>query len=423
MLYFQNKLRRLKRFKDDHDAFYFFNRVCRCCNRWARPIGLSMMDEGFTPKNARFIFLVTWNFTFVLININSVVNRKNEDMVEIFNSCITIGMALQGLVKQYTFSKHYKEILHLVESGTNLYHKLKHEKIIKIARDFAFFGWFIVIHFLRYAYTVAVAGCILIPIMYSHILGPHRILPFDVELPFINPTTNFGYWINVILISVSGIMETIGLVASDGIYIVLLLNGFTQLENIFFELECLDELILKKSDKISAKLNEIIQLHQKYISYIRRINEMFLMYFTVNVVTMVYQIVISLFILATVVRFIFFFISHIKNFNLLQLQNNKISAPLLVFTGSCQLLITCVVGTVLEVKHDKLILCTYDVCWYDMEIKEQKKLKLLLQAAQQDVYIEYVFGALNIPLFVEIYKKIYSGLTMLVNSQQHEGPK
>lgn len=54
-------------------------------------------------------------------------------------------------------------------------------------------------------------------------------------------------------------------------------------------------------------------------------------------------------------------------------------------------------------KHDKLIRCTYDTCWYNIEVKDQKKLKLLLQATQQDVYIEYFFGALNLPLFLEVF--------------------
>lgn len=266
----KRQLRKLKRFKDDRKALYFFTQTTECLNRWGYPIGLSLLKENFSPINPRLFFALAFNAVFVLINLSSVMARKHEDMVEISISCVTIGMALQGLVKQYTFSTNYKELKKLIHSGISFYDVLQQEKIKKIARDFAFFGWMVVMHFLRYAYTLAVLICFLIPIIYSNLFSEKRILPFAVELPFINEQTDFGYWINVLYLAVASMYETIGLVGSDGFYLVLLLNGFTQLENIFFELENLDVIIQQENIKndssaVSEQLNKIIKLHQKYI--------------------------------------------------------------------------------------------------------------------------------------------------------------
>lgn len=268
----KHQLRKLKRFKDDHKALYFFTQTIECLNRWGYPVGLSLLEENYTPINPRLIFLVAFNIVFILINLTSVVARRNEGMVEITLSCLPIGLALQGLFKQYTFYGNYKELRELIYSGVSFYEVIEHEKIKGIARDIAFFGWIIVLHFLRYAYTLAVGCCFFIPIIFSHLFSEKRILPLELEIPFVNERSDFGYWINVLYMGISCIYVTIGLVASDGVYILLLLNGFTQLENIFFELENLDNLTQQEQSDdqtkaISEQLDMIIKQHQKYIRY------------------------------------------------------------------------------------------------------------------------------------------------------------
>ncbi|XP_063709354.1 putative odorant receptor 83c [Culicoides brevitarsis] len=407
MLFIRNLIRRVNRYKDDHEAVFFFTKTCEYINKWGYPVGLSILEENFTPVNPRLIFLVIFNTAFVFFNIYSVYVRRSLDIVEISMSCVPFGLALQGLVKQATFYMNYKELKDMVNSGAEFYHLVLYEKMKKAARDFIFFANMIIMHFVRYAYIIAVALTFFIPIIYSCLFGETRTLPFEVEIPFTDIQNNWGhYWLNFWYQAMSCIYVTIGLVACDGTYIVLLTNAFTQLENIYFELENLDILtqhrnVEKQSKAISEKLNHIIGLHQEYLKFISSVNKMFLWLFTVNIVSMVFQIVISLFITVSA--------------------NTKISAPIFTLLGTSQLLLCCLVGTLLENKHDKLVLCTYDICWYNMRIQEQKKLLLLLHATQRKVVIEYRFGAMNIPLFVEIYKKIYSGLTMLMQKRNIDG--
>ncbi|XP_063709357.1 odorant receptor 22c-like [Culicoides brevitarsis] len=399
MGFFKTYFAKLERFKNERTAFYFFEAALSSCNRWGYLCGLSILSPDYKVVNFRLIYLTLFNIIFTFVNIYSVIQRTSLGMVEVFISSVTIGMTLQGLIKQYTFAKHRKEIIGITESGIALYNELQGEKIKKIARDIAFYGWMFIMHFLRYAYIGAVFLAVWAPSILSFFTGKPRELPLEIELPFIDKNTEQGYWINFLYICNAAAYELVGLQASDGFYLALLLNAFTQLENIFFELENLNRLVENETTndpkEVREKLKQVLKLHQKYIKFIQHLNEMFLPYFSVNIVTMVYQIVVALFVIVTV--------------------NTKICAPILVFTGTSQLFIICAVGTALESKHEKLVRATYDICWYNMEITERMKVKLMLQATQQDIYIEYLFGRLNLPLFMEIYKKIYSGLMMLVN--------
>ncbi|XP_063709355.1 uncharacterized protein LOC134837893 [Culicoides brevitarsis] len=403
---------------------YFYSKTCELLKKWSYFVGLDVIKENYSPVNTRLFLLVLFNSSLIVFNITSLYERRSLGIVEISLSCIPLGTLFQGIAKQLTFCLNHTDMKNLVDSGAMFYNSLKYDKMKGKARDYAFFGYMVFNHFIRYAYIFAVLVVLLTPMIYVNFFGAEKILAYEVNIPLIDAKSDYGYWINFANHSVASAYYIIGLVAGDGIYIMLLTNAFTQLENIYFELENLDSLTRKSNKKmkkqkvrdqikdqtktqveqkdidkeISEKLNHIIELHQNYLSFIKQVNEIFLGLFTVNVFTMVFQIVVSLFIVVVSVGTI-------------------LSAPIFALLGSTQLLLSCTVGTLLDKKHDKLIECTYDICWYNMKVEEQKKVKFLLQATQQEVFIGYAFGALNIPLFVEIYKKIYSGLTMLMQKK------
>lgn len=272
MTIIKSLLEKLEKFKNERTALYFFDTTLQSCNNWGYFAGLQILDPNFKLLNGRFLFLGLFNTVFILVNIYSIVCQKSEGMIGVFISSVTIGMTLQGFVKQYTFGKHYVEIKELTESGVALYNALQEEKIKNIARDFAFNGWMFIMQFLRYAYISAVLTVVLTPVLFAFLFGKQKELPVEIELPFIDKNAEFGYWINFFYICVAAGYELIALQASDGFYLILLLNGFTQLENILFELEILDQLIEDKNENdvlgakvIAEKLNSIIKLHQKYV--------------------------------------------------------------------------------------------------------------------------------------------------------------
>lgn len=266
MRLFQRQFRKLQRFKEDNKAQYFFSKTVNCLNRWAYFVGLNILEDDFTPVNARLIFLAIFNTIFIINNIHSVYARRDDGMIEISICLTTIGLAFQGIAKQWVFCANYEEMQELIYSGTDVYAALKHDKIRKTARDYAFYAWLLVLHFLRYAYPLVIFVAYAFPIVYSHLFGEKRALPFEVEILFVDLNTDFGYWANIVYQGISCGYAIVGLVASDGIYLLLIFNAVTQLQNIFFELERLDEFIVRQQQKeIRQQLDKIIKLHQKYI--------------------------------------------------------------------------------------------------------------------------------------------------------------
>lgn len=267
----KNQLEKLEKFKNERTAFYFFDAVVQSCNRWGYFAGLPILDPNFKVKNGRLIYLLVFNIVFIIVNIYTMIIRRSAGMIEVFISSVTIGMTLQGVFKEYTYAKHHEEVREITDSDVSLYNELQNDNIKKTARDFAFYGWMFILHFLRYAYICAVFIVVFAPLLISFAFGIERELPIEIELPFIDKNTEPGYWINFLYICIAALLELIALQASDGFYLALLLNGFTQLENIFFEIEKLNYLIESteehgaQSKVIQNKLNYIINLHQKYM--------------------------------------------------------------------------------------------------------------------------------------------------------------
>ncbi|XP_058456982.1 odorant receptor 67d-like [Malaya genurostris] len=91
-----------------------------------------------------------------------------------------------------------------------------------------------------------------------------------------------------------------------------------------------------------------------------------------------------------------------------------------VFIGfvSYQLLFCCFMGTVQEMKNEQLEREIYNLTWYKLPISQQKSLLLMLQRAQNPVPLTLIFGDLNMPTFLQIYKTIYSVFAMLLRVQE-----
>uniref|UniRef100_A0A182W1V6 Uncharacterized protein n=1 Tax=Anopheles minimus TaxID=112268 RepID=A0A182W1V6_9DIPT len=86
-----------------------------------------------------------------------------------------------------------------------------------------------------------------------------------------------------------------------------------------------------------------------------------------------------------------------------------------------QLFFSCALGQVFNIKCDELTVAIYNVPWYNMEVSDQKAIKLLLLASQHPGRLSYGFGTVNMRAFFEIYRKTYSiGMMMIsVNEENY----
>lgn len=267
----QKLIRKLETYRDDNTAPYFFDKVIKSSNTWGWICGLDVFNKNFKLANARVTTSTIWISLFLIFNIYSMIIRCDYGFSEVLISSATVGLPFQGFVKIWTYGKYSERVQVLANSGLDLYEQLTDTDIKKTARNYAFGGWLFILHILRYAYIGCGFLAILIPVGINYFLKRND-LPIEMEVPFTNKNTTKGYLINLLHQSISCMYEVLGLQASDAIFLLFILNALTQLENIFYELKVLDNLLISNTDfqqnnVVQSKLHQIISLHQKYIKW------------------------------------------------------------------------------------------------------------------------------------------------------------
>lgn len=59
-------------------------------------------------------------------------------------------------------------------------------------------------------------------------------------------------------------------------------------------------------------------------------------------------------------------------------------------------------------QSDELTVAIYNVPWYNMEVRDQKAMRLLLMASQNPGRLSYGFGTVNMRAFFEVHSNDYS---------------
>lgn len=296
----QKLIHRLLAFRDRHDGVHFFNSLKSFTGTYAGFVGLNMFQAGYTNKNFVFIWSVSWIVVFIMINLFTVFLRVSDGFLPTLMCATTLGMAFQGLGKVYLYGINCIDLAQQIQAGLEFYGAIRHPKGKIVARDYAFGFWILYVYVMHIAYILAVVIGLGFPVVYNYFTVGEFILPVDIKLPFVSTTGN-GFVIHFVYIIVCGILEFVGTLCGDSFYSILLLNALTQLENLFVELGVLNETIAsgdkaKRVMKVSQQLKDIIKLHQDYLEYITFIIDKFEMYFTSNVVTLVFQIVLCCYI-------------------------------------------------------------------------------------------------------------------------------
>lgn len=289
---------RVLAFRDSHDASYFFQNLKKLVGSYAGLVGLNMFREGYTNKNPVFIWSVSWIVAFIFTNLYTVYLRTSSSFLATLICTTTLGMPFQGLGKMYLFGAFHDALREKIDFGLTFYQTFKRPQIKLIARDFAFGCWVLYFFVLQAAYIIAITIGLSVPVIYTWFKDSKIILPIDIQLPFVG-VDGVGFAVHLLYLFVSAVMEFIGTWCGDTFYSMLLLNAFTQIENLFVEIDALNEMIegeeKEEAGAVSLQLKNIIGLHQIYIDYISFIVDNFELYFTTNVVTLVFQVSLALY--------------------------------------------------------------------------------------------------------------------------------
>uniref|UniRef100_A0A182KED4 Odorant receptor n=1 Tax=Anopheles christyi TaxID=43041 RepID=A0A182KED4_9DIPT len=258
------------------------------------------------------------------------------------------------------------------------------------------------VHFYTLCYLLGVTVVALMPFGFYLFRG-ERFLPLGIVFPFTDNEDSYGYWCTLAIQLGYMLPGTLALVPSQNIYFAFVFNICLQYDLLIERLKQLDERIREpdsqtedvNSMSIREQLVEIIQLQQLSISYITHIEHFYQLQSFVEFICNSLQATLTL----------------------SELHRSFWLPGFFVFPVAVgQMLILCILGTLIEVKSDHFTDQLYNIAWSEMKLPEQVMFQYVLSSAQQSSQLTCGgFADINMNLFVAIHKKIYSFFMMLQN--------
>uniref|UniRef100_A0A182J742 Uncharacterized protein n=1 Tax=Anopheles atroparvus TaxID=41427 RepID=A0A182J742_ANOAO len=225
------------------------------------------------------------------------------------------------------------------------------------------------------------------PFVFYLVLG-QQFLPLGVTIPFVDPGTTSGYWATLAVQLAYMTPGPIGLTPSQNIYFAFIFNICMQYELLIVRLDDLNVTIRSASQseserdrsEVRRKLVEIIQLQQRCANYIAHIEDCYCVQM---------------------------FVEFLSNSLLMALTLAELSRSFwipgyfILPVAFLQMLILCLLGTLIEVRSDQFIAKLYDIAWSEMSCKEQAMFKFVLTRAQQPPQLTCGgFAVINMNLFL-----------------------
>lgn len=347
-------------------------------------------------------FIIVDASTYAVINLIDIWLIWGSSFENVCFCLVTWMLGFTGLMLAYTLSKNrvlYCDLLKIIyDFGDALDKKEESEEIVKYKKHS------LVCKKLCLITTVLCGGggivCTFYPIVIYFYTG-QAVLPYGFFIPGVSTTTNPGYLINYAYQIFQCYGTALGTMqATFHSYLFFVSNAFFQIDNLIIKLRKLNGKIVKKpnEDGHETELAEIIKLHQRFQSYLDKVDGVFNKMFFVNIGCYTFMNIITLFVLVNQIWFIGYYL-------------------LAVLFGL--IFVPCAIGTVIEVKNDELVNEIYSISWYLLTPKERKTYRLFLLGAQKTPMLTCgKFLPLNVNTFRLTYSKIYSFLMFLLDTQR-----
>lgn len=233
------------------------------------------------------------------------------------------------------------------------------------------------------------------PILYYIIFGKMEIVG-QLIIPGLDYRSHPGFEAHVALHGWATFVMTTGFSVFINSMVISLALGCAQVDIIMKKQGLLSELLEKdeKNDKkVGNSLREIYMLHQGMLELVDTIEQLWSIQQCSDHVIFAAQIILVLYILLQKIWLLGFFIISV--------------AILIVFTID-------LLGTIIEVKLDKLTIETYNIPWYLLSLKDKKDYYYFFGNTQKTARLTLRRGVpLNLDTFVRFCKGIYSYLMVL----------
>lgn len=241
------------------------------------------------------------------------------------------------------------------------------------------------------------------------ILTGSRDIISPILIPYTDLNTNFGYFLNVTILTLLCMLAFVGFSSHDGSFLLYGYQCVAYVDILSIKLDELSESITQKSknenfttekilknEKIKKKLVEILKVHEDYEEF-KRLLEIFggipsFVAIFVNMCAICLPIIGAL-------------------------KVSFIPGIIAALTYFFQLAIPCIIGNLISLQNERLSKLIYDMPWYDIDVIETKKIFLqFLVFSQQTRSIKVtMLGVLDNELLTKLVNTIYTYCTVLLS--------
>ncbi|XP_036342556.1 odorant receptor 67d-like [Rhagoletis pomonella] len=371
-----------------------YNKVLTIVRFCSRLIGVDVVNPNykFNAVTAFVAIAIAWNF---LCSMNMVYKDIATDWTVLLDVFAPISCATQGAIKLYSvtrYSELYRQLALEIGEIYEKYEKIGRKYKKKLQEWNGSMRKILIIGALIYFASACLA---LIAPLIVYILKGERHLIILCQMPYIDATTNQGYFITIVYNILCVFIAAFGLYAFD-LYVFLFLTHSMFYYDIFeLKVSDLHELLQhnSKDKRITPTLNDIAEWHQYYLEFTDNCN--FIFFWTITS----HMICTTLGILSTLL--------------IIMLKDWPGAYPY-IFLCFVWLYMYSILGTRVEICNDQFCDGIYDIQWYDLEVADQKTVLLMLTKSQVPRIITIAgVEPLSVNTALKITRSIYS-LAMMV---------
>ncbi|KAH8415839.1 hypothetical protein KR222_001917, partial [Zaprionus bogoriensis] len=340
------------------------------------------------------IILMFFGFTLYTIYVGVVLKHDWTVILQVLG---LTGSGIHGISKMMCCITHARKIREVQGNYESIYmeYELKGGEYTKCLHECINTFWKFTVAIVCF-YLVVGGGLIVYPLYYT-LVYKEKMLVMQFLVPFIDHTTDRGYLLLTVLHVVCVNLAAFGNFAGD-MYLFLFITNVPLIKNIFkVKLKEFNEIAKRRDqyDKMHSILWELFAWHQQYVRILRATENIF------NFVMLVELSTLCTSILCTI--------------SCIFLQVWA-TAPLYMIYCFVLLYVFCGLGTLVESSNEDFIDAVYSDClWYELPVKEQKLIILMLAKAQR----EHALTAMDVlPMSMatalRLTKGVYSFSMMLI---------
>ncbi|XP_063696937.1 putative odorant receptor 83c [Culicoides brevitarsis] len=386
--------------KNGREPLLTFHFIMKCFHIFATPLvgNFFVSNWKWNLQTFHTCFLLLW--TSILYSLNAYEFRHNTD--EMFLSLIFELFNIMSIQRFYKFIQQ-RHLIMLCNEDIRVFT----EKWEKRTEGYRILVWYynliktLIIGGMAIFFTTAVI-VVLMPIIIYIVTGRLQLV-YQMYVPHLDYTTHPGFEIHIFLHSIPIFLFVDALTPLVGFVLITIIMICTRIDILCGRIRTLNSMIEEYNDpdenskEITKLLKEIFEDHDHLLTYTDNCEELFSIQHLSDHFIVAAQICLSLYSIIKYSWYLGFAVIVVTTF--------------MLFTIN-------VLGTIIEIKFEKLLDDIWNIPWYLLDMKNKRSYSYFLGNSQKTDRLS-VGGRVSLSLntFVQLYKRIYSYLMILLEME------